>query len=1584
MFINFFHLEFAPFVYFQEWERQIKEEIAAKKKAAADATGKSTSSLTEEEKKELARQDAKRTTLSSLVDGDLPRTLAAIRALCSSEIEVGNAVLPVLSDSVVASVVVQCPALSSDSGIEGLREQSFDTLCSLAACVYEIDEDHASTMARALAICYKNNDNGEEKDGDDINLAITALPSPCAPAACVVFEMDDVNECLSGSSFAFLFPVIKAALTGPRTAAGCEAALRILHRHTSMLAGDDADKNVIPLRKEMALTVLELLFHDRSQTFTDPTPFDALVACYATDVSDSVKGLGLSTAELAPLLGDMGALGGKNCRRASMLALSSIATSHPTRPRLMKINPLIENRIWVNCFESNQSIQSEARTAWRQVCGVESDDESALPAPSKMYAAPLMPLLSHNDSTIANSAALAFAHAAGMHKDTAEKSIVQLCSTFIDAYPTPSSDGDSNSAAANVGGGLPIMGKAIGKTASSSPFPEPPAAAPKKPKAKRIDTGLPKKPKKKMVGGTSLSKLTATTKPKKKVATTRTMPKPKIPQAKERTFDKELLESQFAAPSTKKEAEVEKDSDDKIATRLGVLRAVAALSDSSANVTLDISVLKILVSFLMTYGLADVNESVRNNARNASRDIVASNGASDEAIAFLLPHFESILSSGQADLSCLGALDKDKAPQDVASSDRRKEGVVVALGSAALHLGGDENEEKIDETIDMLLGALNTPSEDVQSSVALCLSKLMKKGRTQDRIESILIKLIDDCLEGEKLATRRGAAYGISAVVKGSGIATLKKYEVVKQLDDACSTGTSAAKEGSLFAIELLSERLSLLFEPYVIVLLPSLLRSFSDSSDHVRTAAQHAAGKIMSKLSAHGVKLVMPAVLKAFDDPNWRTKQASITMLGSMSHCAPKQLASCLPKVVPKLTEAFSDTHPKVKTSAEEALDEISKVIRNPEIASISPILLKALIDPATGTLNGLETLIETEFLHAIDAPSLALIVPVLHRGLRDRSATTKRYGALIAGNICTMINDPRDFVPYLSTLLPDLKSVLLDPIPDVRSTSAKALGSLTRGLGEDTFPELRPWLIETLQAEEGSSVERSGAAQGLTEVLIASGGSLVEEVMLEEILPLKSHPKASTREGVLWVLTFLPSSLGQGFASLIDPSLPALLSGLADENENCRDVALRAGRVLVRSQGKPHIDKILPPLELGLSDDDYRIRVASLTLLGDLLGMLGGTKVVKGDADTQDDIRAAERAQAQIALVLGTETRMRLLSRLYLTRSDTTAVVRQISVQVWKTVVSVTPRTLREILPVLIGQIVDALASGHPEQTEVAGRCLGDIVAKLSDAVLPEIIPVLQDALYSGDEHTRRGVVVGLTEIISSTSKEQIAKYLNILVKAVQDALCDEDDGVRAMAASCFQSLYTAVGSRALDEVVPVLLSAMEREGDEDDERTRAVNGLTGILSIRSKELLPYLVPRLMTKPITKNHASALGQIASVTGDTLHTHFSTIIPGLLTELASFFGEDLDEEEKEREAAIRECSRAVCGSIEEIGVNRLISEVASKCGSDKESLRKESCEMYQVIVEERKFIPPLSSLILNSTSFHLMCRRSALLSRMI
>jgi len=58
--------------------------------------------------------------------------------------------------------------------------------------------------------------------------------------------------------------------------------------------------------------------------------------------------------------------------------------------------------------------------------------------------------------------------------------------------------------------------------------------------------------------------------------------------------------------------------------------------------------------------------------------------------------------------------------------------------------------------------------------------------------------------------------------------------------------------------------------------------------------------------------------------------------------------------------------------------------VIQNPEVQRLSPTLLAAIADPNKHAKTALEVLLSTVFIHAVDAASLALIVPVVHRGLR------------------------------------------------------------------------------------------------------------------------------------------------------------------------------------------------------------------------------------------------------------------------------------------------------------------------------------------------------------------------------------------------------------------------------------------------------------------------------------------------------------------------------------------------------------------------------------------------------------------------
>ena len=59
------------------------------------------------------------------------------------------------------------------------------------------------------------------------------------------------------------------------------------------------------------------------------------------------------------------------------------------------------------------------------------------------------------------------------------------------------------------------------------------------------------------------------------------------------------------------------------------------------------------------------------------------------------------------------------------------------------------------------------------------------------------------------------------------------------------------------------------------------------------------------------------------------------------------------------------------------------------------------------------------------------------------------------------------QDMAPYVPLLMPELQSALVDPLPEVRATAAKALGSLLRGMGEQHFTGLMPWLLATLKSE-------------------------------------------------------------------------------------------------------------------------------------------------------------------------------------------------------------------------------------------------------------------------------------------------------------------------------------------------------------------------------------------------------------------------------------------------------------------------------------------------------------------------------------
>ncbi|CAG9759746.1 unnamed protein product [Ceutorhynchus assimilis] len=916
-----------------------------------------------------------------------------------------------------------------------------------------------------------------------------------------------------------------------------------------------------------------------------------------------------------------------------------------------------------------------------------------------------------------------------------------------------------------------------------------------------------------------------------------------------------------------------------------------------------------LMQFFVFTSLKDRNETVRKEMLSAALKMVDMHGK--ETVGTLWPVFDNFMSKSSKS----------------AHFDAVKEAVVVLMGTLARHL--DKDDERIKPIVSRLIQALATPSQTVQEAVANCLPPLVPS--VKDEVPGFVNKLLHQLLKADKYGERKGAAYGLAGLVKGMGILALKQYDIMNKLTEAVQDKKNYKhREGALFAFEMLFEMLGKLFEPYIVHVLPHLLQCFGDSSQYVRVASNDTSRVVMTRLSGHGVKLILPALLEALEEDSWRTKAGSVELLGSMAYCAPKQLSSCLPSIVPKLIEVLSDSHIKVQESGATALKVIGSVIRNPEIQAIVPVLLKALQDPSNKTSVCLQTLLDTQFVHFIDAPSLALIMPVVQRSFMDRSTETRKMSAQIIGNMYSL-TDQKDLMPYLPKIIPGLKTSLLDPVPEVRSVSARALGAMVRGMGESTYEDLLPWLMQTLTSET-SSVDRSGAAQGLSEVVGGLGVEKLHKFMPEIISTAERNDIAPhVKDGYIMMFIYMPSVFTSDFTPYIGLIINPILKALADENEYVRETALKAGQRIVNLYAESAILLLLPELEGGLFDENWRIRYSSVQLLGDLLYRISGvTGKMSTETASEDDNFGTEQSHLAIIRALGLERRNRVLAGLYMGRSDVALMVRQAALHVWKVVVTNTPRTLREILPTLFSLLLGCLASESYDKRQVAARTLGDLVRKLGERVLPEIIPILEKGLQSDQPDQRQGVCIGLSEIMASTSKDMVFTFVNSLVPTVRKALCDPLPLVRQAAAKTFDSLHSTVGTRALDDILPNLLNQLNDDDPEVVECT--LDGLRQVMAIKSRVVLPYLVPQLTAPPA---NTKALSILASVAGDSLNKYLPRILPALQMALA------LSKGTPEEAQQLEYCQAVILSVVDDVGIRTIIDTMLENTRNENADQRR-------------------------------------------
>mmetsp|Transcript_26827 Transcript_26827/g.53683 ORF Transcript_26827/g.53683 Transcript_26827/m.53683 type:complete len:1020 (+) Transcript_26827:67-3126(+) len=282
-------------------------------------------------------------------------------------------------------------------------------------------------------------------------------------------------------------------------------------------------------------------------------------------------------------------------------------------------------------------------------------------------------------------------------------------------------------------------------------------------------------------------------------------------------------------------------------------------------------------------------------------------------------------------------------------------------------------------------------------------------------------------------------------VVNSSGVVAFEASGLVDTLKANMASASADVANDALQTVKALCEGCDQWIEPYMVNILPFILDNLAAPKTAV--AAEAAGNAILHKSNAHSVRIITSVLYESFTSMKWQTKKGALVLFGDLAHHHPVVVQRNLPEMINKLIEMASDVKKEVKDQTRIAFAKITSTITNVDITPIIDRVTAAYMDPVKLTESALDALIGTTFINDVDLPTLGLLVPVLTKGMRERKVAIKRRSALVIGNMCKLVNDPRTAAQFYPILKPVLERGIEEiAVEEVRKVCESSLETLLR----------------------------------------------------------------------------------------------------------------------------------------------------------------------------------------------------------------------------------------------------------------------------------------------------------------------------------------------------------------------------------------------------------------------------------------------------------------------------------------------------------------------------------------------------------
>lgn len=132
----------------------------------------------------------------------------------------------------------------------------------------------------------------------------------------------------------------------------------------------------------------------------------------------------------------------------------------------------------------------------------------------------------------------------------------------------------------------------------------------------------------------------------------------------------------------------------------------------------------------------------------------------------------------------------------------------------------------------------------------------------------------------------------------------------------------------------------------------------------------------------------------------------------------------------------------------------QVCDTLDNIDVVPFLPALVSCISRPEE-VPECVYKLSSTTFVQQVEAPTLAIMVPLLVRALTERKPAIQRQTAVIIDNMCKLVENPADAHQFLPKLMPGLDRIIeIAADPELRNVASNARATMVRvggGLSDD-----------------------------------------------------------------------------------------------------------------------------------------------------------------------------------------------------------------------------------------------------------------------------------------------------------------------------------------------------------------------------------------------------------------------------------------------------------------------------------------------------------------------------------------------------